>query len=476
MIHRKCSYAASTTGSPSRMSTHALSRFAAADLGETVRFGHRREQLVVLAEGEILELAPRPRAGRGRGRRRGGSGSASARCAASRAIPSERSSIACACAASRRPSARRSGGRTKAPRRNAAPAAPSGPGDDERVSGLRAGASGHPLGAADRGHGEQQRVGSRRVAAEHAHARLRDSLVELDNVVDGVSAGAPSETIRPSGVAPDAARSLRLTAAARKPSSRHVIQSSRKCTPSTSASCVTTSAVDLRRVVVDRVDEAAALELGEQPALADVRKPAHRSRRAPRVRRGSRAGRRRLSRPRRCSRARSTASIPPIAMTGTRTASQIAASPSSPIGARRVQLRRRSPRSARRRCTPRPAPPRRSPRRCSTPRSEQEAGRARELLPVVAAAEVDAVGVERERRLDVVVHDERDVGCAAQLGDRPARLDDGERRRVLQPQLDDGRATVDGRRGGVGVVDDGSGASRVSRSSHVRPARPVSRL
>ncbi len=44
-----------------------------------------------------------------------------------------------------------------------------------------------------------------------------------------------------SGSAPDAARSLRLTAAARKPSSRQVIQSSRKWTPSTSASCVTTS-------------------------------------------------------------------------------------------------------------------------------------------------------------------------------------------------------------------------------------------
>src|SRR5215207_9510284 len=48
-------------------------------------------------------------------------------------------------------------------------------------------------------------------------------------------------TIRPSGSAPDAARSLRLTAAARKPRSRQEIQSSRKWTPSTRASCVTTS-------------------------------------------------------------------------------------------------------------------------------------------------------------------------------------------------------------------------------------------
>ena len=44
----------------------------------------------------------------------------------------------------------------------------------------------------------------------------------------------------PSGVAPAAARSLMLTAAARKPRSRHVIQSRRKWTSSTRASCVMT--------------------------------------------------------------------------------------------------------------------------------------------------------------------------------------------------------------------------------------------
>ena len=55
-----------------------------------------------------------------------------------------------------------------------------------------------------------------------------------------VSGGAASVTTRPSGSAPEAARSLRLTAAARKPRSRQEIRSSRKWTPWTSASWVTT--------------------------------------------------------------------------------------------------------------------------------------------------------------------------------------------------------------------------------------------
>ena len=55
-----------------------------------------------------------------------------------------------------------------------------------------------------------------------------------------VAAGTASVTRSASGSAPDAARSLRLTAAARKPSSRQPIQSRRKWTPSTSASWVTT--------------------------------------------------------------------------------------------------------------------------------------------------------------------------------------------------------------------------------------------
>src|SRR5438876_3382700 len=56
-----------------------------------------------------------------------------------------------------------------------------------------------------------------------------------------VQRGAASVTTSASGSAPDAARSLRFTAAARKPSSRQPIQSSRKWTFSTSASCVTTT-------------------------------------------------------------------------------------------------------------------------------------------------------------------------------------------------------------------------------------------
>src|ERR671923_3099412 len=56
-----------------------------------------------------------------------------------------------------------------------------------------------------------------------------------------VAGGTPRLTTSPSGSAPDAARSLRLTAAALYPSSRWVVHASRKWTFSTSASCVTTT-------------------------------------------------------------------------------------------------------------------------------------------------------------------------------------------------------------------------------------------
>ena len=62
---------------------------------------------------------------------------------------------------------------------------------------------------------------------------------------------------------------------------------------------------------------------------------------------------------------------------------------------------------------------------------------------------MDAVGAERDRRLDVVVDDEGRAELAKGL---PGRDDLG--RRVLQPQLDDGRAALDRRARGLEVLDE----------------------
>ena len=125
------------------------------------------------------------------------------------------------------------------------------------------------------------------------------------------------------------------------------------------------------------------------------------------------------------------ASMPPIATTGTRTTSQIAASPSTPIGVARVGLGRRRPDGAGAdvvgallRGRDRLVDARRRD-------AEHEADGARELLAPIGSTEVHAVRVERERGLDVVVDDERDPGLARDVGDRPAALDEVERAQAL---------------------------------------------
>ena len=98
------------------------------------------------------------------------------------------------------------------------------------------------------------------------------------------------------------------------------------------------------------------------------------------------------------------ASMPPIATTGTSTAAQIARSPSRPSGGVGVGLRRRLPDRAdaevvgvgRERLLERSSP---SGRAGARPRARSP--------PVVALAEMHAVGAELERRVDVVVDDER---------------------------------------------------------------------
>ena len=152
-------------------------------------------------------------------------------------------------------------------------------------------------------------------------------------------AGTARVTSSASGTAPEAARSLRLTAAARNPSSRQPSQSKRKWTPSTSASWVTTrSGVELRRVVLDADDQPVPLELREEPELTALREP-----RQPPSSRSDRRPRGSWPRPqhrRRCTSPAFDASMPPIATTGTAAIGADRAEPVEADRRRGVHLRR----------------------------------------------------------------------------------------------------------------------------------------
>ena len=72
--------------------------------------------------------------------------------------------------------------------------------------------------------------------------------------------------------------------------------------------------------------------------------------------------------------------------------------------------------------------------------AENQPRALRALGAFVPSPEVDAVGGEGERGFHVVVDDERDAALAAELSDRPTRLDDVVGGAVLEPELDHGRA------------------------------------
>ena len=63
---------------------------------------------------------------------------------------------------------------------------------------------------------------------------------------------------------------------------------------------------------------------------------------------------------------------------------------------------------------------------------------------------MDPVRAQRDRRPDIVVHDERD----AELPEASARFDQLLGRRALDPQLDDGRTRGDRRPRSLEVGDD----------------------
>jgi len=132
------------------------------------------------------------------------------------------------------------------------------------------------------------------------------------------------------------------------------------------------------------------------------------------------------------------ASTPPIATTGTETARQIAARPSSPIGKSASGFDGVSHTG--------PAPMYAAPS-CSaaTASSTLAADSA-----AVFAPEVHAVRVQLQCRLDVVVHHEQ----RRQLAERPSALEELFGRRAFHTQLDDGRAILDRAARGLHVVDE----------------------
>jgi hypothetical protein len=96
----------------------------------------------------------------------------------------------------------------------------------------------------------------------------------------------------------------------------------------------------------------------------------------------------------------------------------------------------------------------------------------RALRALVGAAEMHPVRTEHERRLDVIVHDERDAVTCTEASRCAPALDHVHTRRVLQPPLDDCRAALDGEPRGLQLVYEGvqfheifARASSVSGSS-----------
>jgi hypothetical protein len=67
--------------------------------------------------------------------------------------------------------------------------------------------------------------------------------------------------------------------------------------------------------------------------------------------------------------------------------------------------------------------------------------RARDRDRHVVLPEVDAIGVDGRRDVGPVVHDEERAGGARRRADRESRVVERARRRTLEPQLEQPRAT-----------------------------------
>ncbi len=138
------------------------------------------------------------------------------------------------------------------------------------------------------------------------------------------------------------------------------------------------------------------------------------------------------------------ASIPPIATTGMDTASQIAASPSSPIGGSASGFDRRRPHGTGADVGGADPLPRDRLLDGRRRRAEHQSGLDRSLGSLVVAAQVHAVGAELDGSLAVVVDDEGDAVQRAKVAKRPAFVHDLLGGLALQAQLKNGCASFDG--------------------------------
>ncbi len=183
------------------------------------------------------------------------------------------SSIAFATRASRRPSSRRSGGRTRRPDAERRARAAERPGDDEEIARLRTGTPGNALRSPESRDAEQHRLRARRVAAAHRNTRLVQSFVQLDDVGDVRLARQPErddqrERIGAAGgeIAEVDRRSAKAEIAPREEIETKVHALDERVLRHDEP-------VDLRGVVLDALREPAPLELGEQAELARLVEP-----------------------------------------------------------------------------------------------------------------------------------------------------------------------------------------------------------
>src|SRR5436190_3377247 len=146
------------------------------------------------------------------------------------------------------------------------------PGDDEAVARPGAGAAGHALRAPDGGDGDQDRGRFGRVPATHRNTALRDPAVELEHVVElgrCWDTQADEQRLRPSAGSGEIADVDGGRSEAELPPRQPV-------EPEVHALdervlCDDKPVAELSRVVVDLFGEAAALKLGQQAELAELR-------------------------------------------------------------------------------------------------------------------------------------------------------------------------------------------------------------
>src|SRR5438045_5037035 len=269
-----------------------------------------------------------------------------------------------------------------------------------------------------------------------------------------VSPGTPRLTSNASGRAPDAARSLMLTAAAPKPSSRQESQSSRKWTPSTTESCVTTRpsprAAASFSICWARPRRSSSASRPSSPSSDSrtLERCANRTGIRCRPDDGDAGGA--------CFDAKSRVGRIDPADRDHRRGDAFA------DFVKPFEAERRTPRLDRRRTDRADAEVvgtlvvgDKGFVECLRREPDQQACLACALEPLVLTAEVDAVSAERDGCLDVVVDDKRHARLGAEIAKRSPRLDPLERRGVLEPKLHERGSPLDRDPRDAEVVDEG---------------------